>query len=147
MRELRSELWGLICLVVDVVGRGIEFDASEDGDSFNLREISMNQLVPRMPTESSNTLGAAEVTSERYRVPMEVIFEDEGLWIIESGKRHDEIKQNFVPWLSIDGTQRPTPATLRQLTPPSPSPTRYVDQRSKREVPRVCRESPRASQV
>ena len=119
---------------MDVVGRGVKLDASESGDCFNLREMSMNQFVPRMPTESSNTLGAAAVISERYRVPMEVIFEDQGLWIIESGKRRDEIKQNFVPSLSIDGTQWLSPAVLHQPTLLSPSPTRYVDRRSKRRL-------------
>ena len=101
---------------MDVVGRGVELDTNESGDRFNLREMSMNQVVPRMPTESSNTLGTAGVAAGRYRMPMEVIFEDEGLWIIESGKIRDEIKQNFVPSV---GYRSMEPGGLNYCTLPS----------------------------
>ena len=37
--------------------------------------------------------------------------------------------------------------SLHQATPAYTSPTRYVDRRSKQEVPRVCKRSPRASQA
>ena len=65
MRKLRGELWGLVCRIVDVICRGVELDASENGDGFQLREISTDQLVPKMPAESLNTLEVAAAASER----------------------------------------------------------------------------------
>jgi hypothetical protein len=56
---------GLVGFVVDVIGRGVELDAGENGDGFYLREISMDLLVSRMPEKRFNTLGVAGAASER----------------------------------------------------------------------------------
>lgn len=40
MRELGSELWGLIGLVVDVTRGGVECDSGEHGNGLNLGEMS-----------------------------------------------------------------------------------------------------------
>jgi hypothetical protein len=74
VREFGGELWGLVGLVVDVIRRGVELDSSENGDGFNLEEISRDQLVPRMPAKSLGTLEVADAASEKYRVPMEAIL-------------------------------------------------------------------------
>ena len=50
---------------MDVIGRGVERDASENGDGFDLREISKDQLVPRMPAKSLNTLEVTVGDPER----------------------------------------------------------------------------------
>ena len=39
MGELGGELWGLVCLVVDVILRGVISNSDKSGDSFHLTEI------------------------------------------------------------------------------------------------------------
>lgn len=60
MRELGGELWCLVGLIVDVIRWGVELDPRENGDSFNLGEISRDQLVPGITTKKFVTLEVAE---------------------------------------------------------------------------------------
>jgi len=65
MGEFGGELRGLVGLVVDVIFGGVELDSSENGDGFNLGEISGDQLVPRTLARSLDTLGVAAAPSEK----------------------------------------------------------------------------------
>lgn len=71
MRELGGKLWSLVCLVMDVIRRNIELDPRKNSEGFNLRKISRDQLVSKIPGKSFVTLAGGE-----YIVPMEVMFED-----------------------------------------------------------------------
>lgn len=50
---------------MDIIRGGVELDASENGDGFDLREIPRDQLVPWMLAKSLDTLGVAAARSER----------------------------------------------------------------------------------
>jgi len=65
MRKFGGELWGPVGLVVNVTLRGVELDSGENGDGFNLGEISRDQLVQRIPERGWDTLEVATEASAR----------------------------------------------------------------------------------